>query len=112
MGLPCQAAASTRNGRVEPGQNPVQALRTSDAANEFHCGVAGCNKDGSIWAAANKGAQSGCADAFWTSLDFSGGMARNLISRPLGSSSTLIIPDVVVRGSVSLTTPGTSSRSW
>ena len=37
-GLPRHAAASTRSGRFVPGQVPVQAMRESEAASEFHCG--------------------------------------------------------------------------
>ena len=39
-GLPCHAAASIRNGRVVPGQVPVQAMRVSEVASEFHAGSA------------------------------------------------------------------------
>src|SRR5258708_183116 len=58
-GFPCQAAASTRKGRMLPGQAPVQAARTSDAANETQTGAADWSRATSSSAAAKRGAQSG-----------------------------------------------------
>src|SRR5450631_3956903 len=59
MGFPCQAAASTRSGRLDPGHTPVQAARASAAPSEVHSGCAGCSLDGSISAAENRALQSG-----------------------------------------------------
>ena len=39
-GLPRKEAASTRSGRVVPGQVPVHARRASEEASEFHIGSA------------------------------------------------------------------------
>jgi len=46
-GLPGTAAASTRSGRVVPGQVPVHAMRVSAAASEVQLTCAGCNFEGS-----------------------------------------------------------------
>src|SRR5258707_10029674 len=58
-GLPCQAAASTRRGRFDPGHIPVHAARVSAAPSEVHSGGAGCSLEASISAAENKAPQSG-----------------------------------------------------
>src|ERR1700729_1493053 len=60
-GLPCHAAASTRSGRVDAAQTPVQAARASAIPSEVHSGCAGCSFDGSTSAAENKALQSGGA---------------------------------------------------
>src|SRR5271169_4034943 len=94
-GLPCQAAASTRSERFEPGHTPVHAARASDAPREVHSGCAGCSFDPSSSAAANNGVQSGVV-AGAMAVSFCGGIAWKYSKRPLASSFTLIIPEIVV----------------
>src|SRR5579862_3589553 len=79
-GLPCHAAASTRNGRFDPGHTPVHAARVSDAPSAVHSGAAGCSLEASMSAAENRALQSGGLVAALSfapagALSFCGGIA-------------------------------------
>ena len=60
-GLPCRDAASTRSGLVDPGKVPVQAIRESELASEFHNGSVFSNFAGSSAAAVKKAFQLNAA---------------------------------------------------
>ncbi len=61
-GLPRREAASTRRGRFDSGQVPVQAARVSEVASQVRSGSEGWNFERSRPAAANSGFQSICED--------------------------------------------------
>src|ERR1700674_4804491 len=99
-----------RRGLVVPGQVPVHAIRTSEAASEFHVGCAGCNFEGSRPAALKRIFQSkavaeATAASFLSSC-FCGGIAWKYVNRPCGSSIRLIMPESTEGGSLLLTIPG------
>ena len=117
-GLPSNDAASTRNGRVVPGQFPVHAMRALEAASEFHAGCAGCSLDESRPAAVKRIFQSNgmavvlaCFSSSFCCACFCGGIAWKYVNRPCGSSIRLIMPESTAGGSVLVTTPGVNELS-
>ena len=90
-----------------PGHVPVHAARVSEAAREVHCGGAGFSVSGINFCGSEQAAPS-LAELPWRlRSSFCGGIAwKSNQAGPLGSSSTLTIPEMVVGGSSSCENPG------